>query len=150
MPEAFLRGLSTAQIAGRAQIVCDMYSESSKSLNSSKNSCGDLIFYLDGAHSPESMEFCAKWFSSAVGGIKKSSPSSIKVDNNEEILGNGHIQHKSERMEESDKLLKQVQIHGKHLDIVSGFICSGVSGQLMAIQFACLLMDAFFCFCVGL
>lgn len=35
-----------------------------------KTPCGDLIFYLDGAHSPESMEACGRWFSTAVRGNK--------------------------------------------------------------------------------
>lgn len=35
-----------------------------------KTPCGDLIFYLDGAHSPESMEACGRWFSTAVRGDK--------------------------------------------------------------------------------
>ena len=39
---------------GRAQIVPDHLIES--------ESPGDLVFYLDGAHSPESMDVCAKWF----------------------------------------------------------------------------------------
>ena len=56
MPESFVRGLSTAHIPGRAQIVHDTYPESNNSLEVFENSCGDLTFYLDGAHSPESME----------------------------------------------------------------------------------------------
>lgn len=60
LPDAFLRGLSSAHISGRAQIVQDCSSEATDS------SSGDLIFYLDGAHSPESMEACARWFSEAV------------------------------------------------------------------------------------
>ncbi|PIN05513.1 Folylpolyglutamate synthase [Handroanthus impetiginosus] len=62
IPEAFLRGLSSAHLPGRAQIVYD----SSDTTEEIRSSTGDLIFYLDGAHSPESMEVCAKWFSSAV------------------------------------------------------------------------------------
>lgn len=58
MPEAFIRGLTTASIQGRAQVIpdreCDIHSP------------GNLVFYLDGAHSPESMEVCANWFSHAV------------------------------------------------------------------------------------
>lgn len=110
LPGSFLRGLSTAQISGRAQIVYDTYSEPNNSLKLSATSCGDLIFYLDGAHSPESMEVCAKWFSSAVKGNKKSS-SSFKVEYLEEVWGNGHIQHELGSMEESEKQLKQVKIH---------------------------------------
>ncbi|GER34895.1 folylpolyglutamate synthase [Striga asiatica] len=54
LPEEFIRGLATASLQGRAQIVSDQFIES--------DSSGDLVFYLDGAHSPESMEVCAKWF----------------------------------------------------------------------------------------
>ncbi|KAF5474203.1 hypothetical protein F2P56_006119 [Juglans regia] len=107
LPVSFLRGLSTAQISGRAQIVYDTYSESNNTLKLSSSSCGDLIFYLDGAHSPESMEVCAKWFSSAVKGNNKSS-SSFKVEDLEEVWGNGHIQQEIGSMKESEKQLQQI------------------------------------------
>ncbi|KAK1415536.1 hypothetical protein QVD17_31319 [Tagetes erecta] len=58
LPEPFVKGLTTASLQGRAQIIadraCDIHSQ------------GDLVFYLDGAHTPESMEVCANWFSRAV------------------------------------------------------------------------------------
>lgn len=54
LPEEFIRGLAAASLQGRAQIVPDQLIES--------ESPGDLVFYLDGAHSPESMDVCAKWF----------------------------------------------------------------------------------------
>ncbi|KAK9290104.1 hypothetical protein L1049_008268 [Liquidambar formosana] len=107
LPEAFLRGLSTAHLSGRAQI---LYNTSLKSYNSSKNnenSSGDLIFYLDGAHSPESMEVCAQWFSNAVKGNMKLS-SSYNVRNMEEFWVNGYIRHEKENNEESNKILKQI------------------------------------------
>lgn len=64
LPIAFLRGLSTASLPGRAQIVHEKIEKSS--MKSEVNqSLGDLTFYLDGAHSPESMEVCARWFSNA-------------------------------------------------------------------------------------
>uniref|UniRef100_A0A0E0M9E7 Folylpolyglutamate synthase n=1 Tax=Oryza punctata TaxID=4537 RepID=A0A0E0M9E7_ORYPU len=55
LPDQFIKGLSSACLLGRAQIVPDpeVLSKDSSS----------LIFYLDGAHSPESMEICARWFS---------------------------------------------------------------------------------------
>lgn len=65
LPEAFLRGLSTARLSGRAQIVED-YSFKTCKLEGNEISSGNLTFYLDGAHSPESMEACARWFSNAV------------------------------------------------------------------------------------
>eukprot|EP00257_Ricinus_communis_P019046 XP_015577914.1 folylpolyglutamate synthase [Ricinus communis] len=58
LPEHFIRGLTTACLQGRAQIVPD------RCVNTETN--GDLVFYLDGAHSPESMEACARWFSLAI------------------------------------------------------------------------------------
>ena len=63
MPEQFIKGLTTARLQGRAQIVSDQY------INT--EGPGDLVFYLDGAHSPESMEVCATWFSDS---IKKDEP----------------------------------------------------------------------------
>ncbi|XP_057989642.1 folylpolyglutamate synthase isoform X3 [Hevea brasiliensis] len=54
LPEQFIKGLTTACLQGRAQIVPDRY------INTESNG---LVFYLDGAHSPESMEVCARWFS---------------------------------------------------------------------------------------
>lgn len=58
MPEQFIKGLTTAALQGRAQVVPDCLIESERS--------GDLVFYFDGAHSPESMDVCAKWFSIAI------------------------------------------------------------------------------------
>ncbi|XP_076953324.1 folylpolyglutamate synthase-like [Bidens hawaiensis] len=58
LPQQFIKGLTTATLQGRAQIIPD------PSLDI--ESVGDLVFYLDGAHSPESMEVCADWFSIAI------------------------------------------------------------------------------------
>ncbi|GLT43809.1 hypothetical protein SLA2020_177400 [Shorea laevis] len=58
LPEQFIKGLTTASLPGRAQIVPDGLANT--------ESPGDLVFYLDGAHSPESMEACARWFSLAI------------------------------------------------------------------------------------
>ncbi|CAN1170748.1 Folylpolyglutamate synthase [Linum perenne] len=63
LPEQFIKGLTTASFQGRAQIVRDEY------VNCEND--GDLIFYLDGAHSPESMDICARWFSGVVNGGKQ-------------------------------------------------------------------------------
>ncbi|CAM0956566.1 unnamed protein product [Alopecurus aequalis] len=57
LPDQFIKGLSIACLQGRAQIVPDPQVNSE-----SKNTTCALVFYLDGAHSPESMEICAKWF----------------------------------------------------------------------------------------
>jgi folylpolyglutamate synthase len=53
LPEPYIRGLANAQLLGRAQLLKDPLVSS-------------LTFFLDGAHSPESMEICGKWFCSAV------------------------------------------------------------------------------------
>lgn len=58
LPEQFIKGLATATLQGRAQIVPDRLIDI--------ESPGDLVFYMDGAHSPESMEVCAKWFCLAI------------------------------------------------------------------------------------
>ncbi|GER26254.1 folylpolyglutamate synthase [Striga asiatica] len=81
IPEEFIRGLATASLQGRAQIVSDQFIESESS--------GDLVFYLDGAHSPESMEVCAKWFCLATKEDCKSSYNQSYCD--------------SERLHESEK-----------------------------------------------
>lgn len=58
LPHQFIKGLTTATLQGRAQIIPD------PSLDIQSRE--DLVFYLDGAHSPESMEVCAHWFSLAI------------------------------------------------------------------------------------
>ncbi|KAK7305793.1 hypothetical protein VNO77_43705 [Canavalia gladiata] len=58
LPEQFIKGLTTASLQGRAQIVLDQFIDKEKS--------NELVFFLDGAHSPESMEACARWFSNQV------------------------------------------------------------------------------------
>lgn len=58
LPEKFIEGLTSASFDGRAQIVADRYI--------GIESPEGLVFYLDGAHSPESMEVCARWFSAAI------------------------------------------------------------------------------------
>ncbi|KAL1196978.1 Folylpolyglutamate synthase [Cardamine amara subsp. amara] len=72
LPEQFIKGLASVSLQGRAQVVPDQFIESRTS--------GDLIFYLDGAHSPESMEACAKWFSFAVKGDNQSESSKYLVN----------------------------------------------------------------------
>ncbi|XP_022882867.1 folylpolyglutamate synthase [Olea europaea var. sylvestris] len=105
LPEAFLRGLSTARLSGRAQIVHDSSLDMS-GVNIS--SSGDLIFYLDGAHSPESMEACARWYSTAVkenNNNSSFSPSCSKFLTMEGVWGNGRANHENN---ESNKIFKQI------------------------------------------
>ncbi|XP_043723302.1 folylpolyglutamate synthase-like isoform X2 [Telopea speciosissima] len=96
LPEEFLKGLSTAHLSGRAQIVHDIIKD---------NSCGDLIFYLDGAHSPESMEVCAKWFSNAV---KEDNMSSSSENEKMKELSNSAGEHGKQNFEGSKRISKQV------------------------------------------
>ncbi|KAJ3685625.1 hypothetical protein LUZ61_014789 [Rhynchospora tenuis] len=65
LPEQVIRGLTTASLQGRAQIV---------HLQDDNITPGDLMLYLDGAHSPESMEMCARWFSQAINDEKQQQP----------------------------------------------------------------------------
>ncbi|KAI9102126.1 hypothetical protein K1719_023636 [Acacia pycnantha] len=58
LPEQFVKGLTTASLQGRAQIVLDEH------INIERQN--ELVFFLDGAHSPESLEACARWFSFAI------------------------------------------------------------------------------------
>ncbi|KAL4557988.1 hypothetical protein LXL04_036184 [Taraxacum kok-saghyz] len=66
LPESFLKGLSSAYLPGRAQIVHDYSLGVNNEKGVERSCCGELTFYLDGAHSPESMDACANWFSNAV------------------------------------------------------------------------------------
>ncbi|KAI9380152.1 hypothetical protein POPTR_016G041800v4 [Populus trichocarpa] len=112
LPEAFLRGLSTAHISGRAQIVHDSSSSSSHVSSEVAETSGDLIFYLDGAHSPESIEACAKWFSVAVKGNNQSPPlvlsSSHNIENINIVWKNGHVQHEKCNIQEFNKISKKI------------------------------------------
>ncbi|KAI4325627.1 hypothetical protein MLD38_031009 [Melastoma candidum] len=104
MPAAFLRGLSTARLSGRAQIVHDTPTID-HSAEFSENVSGELIFYLDGAHSPESMEACARWFSDAVTvhrGPSHLSTSSVIDKLNSEF----HLERKPK--EETQRVSKQI------------------------------------------
>ncbi|XP_077219430.1 DHFS-FPGS homolog C isoform X2 [Tasmannia lanceolata] len=103
LPDAFLRGLSTANLPGRAQIVYDTVVKSCIS-DIKENSLGDLIFYLDGAHSPESMEVCAQWFSNAV----REDKISIKDGKTEEFWRNSGIRNDNKNFDGSNKTSKQI------------------------------------------
>ncbi|KAE9455909.1 hypothetical protein C3L33_12189, partial [Rhododendron williamsianum] len=107
LPDAFLRGLSTAHLSGRAQTVYDPVLTSHSSSEGMASSSGDLIFFLDGAHSPESMEVCARWFSNAVKVNKNLPPSSsFKVGKVEELHINGFCHPDKE--EELAKISKRI------------------------------------------
>lgn len=65
LPDSFVKGLQLTKWAGRAEVIHDP--------------SGRLSFYLDGAHSPESMEACANWFCST---IKSEGNSKVAEPNN--------------------------------------------------------------------
>lgn len=103
LPEAFLRGLSSATLPGRAQIITDKPEKSDLKSEWNRNS-GDLIFYLDGAHSPESMEVCARWFSNAI----RDDQHSIKNDLVKDFYGHYNSQHDNRHCNGSDKISQKV------------------------------------------
>ncbi|XVE95862.1 hypothetical protein REPUB_Repub02eG0170700 [Reevesia pubescens] len=105
MPEAFSRGLSTAYLSGRAEIVHDMFSKYHNSSSMYENSSENLIFYLDGAHSPESMEACARWFSGVVKGDGNVSPLSSSSCRD---WGKGYAERIKDKVEESNVITKQI------------------------------------------
>ncbi|KAK8629665.1 hypothetical protein V6N13_078498 [Hibiscus sabdariffa] len=86
LPEPFIKGLTTASLQGRAQIVHDQFTDI--------GSVGDLVFYLDGAHSPESMEACAKWFSLCT-----------RDDNHQPSLNSEAQQQADERSKDTTQIL---------------------------------------------
>ncbi|XP_021741093.1 folylpolyglutamate synthase-like isoform X2 [Chenopodium quinoa] len=104
LPDAFLRGLSSARLPGRAQIVYDDISRSSNTPT------GDLVYYLDGAHSPESMDACAKWFSKVVIGDHKSTSLSSLKSSSEDHFGEAFSKYGFTNCEKgnSDKNSKQI------------------------------------------
>ncbi|XP_031103788.1 folylpolyglutamate synthase isoform X3 [Ipomoea triloba] len=106
LPHKFLIGLSSAHLSGRAQIVQDDTIKNSSGVNGSYP--GGLTFYLDGAHSPESMEACARWFSAVVGENKNLSHlSSCSKDlTPKKIWVNGCIQDSDKQ--EPYKMSKQI------------------------------------------
>ncbi|KAK6941765.1 hypothetical protein RJ641_027142, partial [Dillenia turbinata] len=113
LPDAFLRGLATARLPGRAQIVHDIPLPLNNVFRATKSS-GDLIFYLDGAHSPESMEACARWFSDIVKENKNPSSSllfsssSFKVQKRRQAWENGFNQHEKVNIFGSEGIAKQI------------------------------------------
>lgn len=100
-------GLSTARLSGRAEIVYDSSLNHSNFPMSNGNPCGDLVFYLDGAHSPESIEACGRWFSSAVKDDKNSTGSfpCQRIAGVNEVWGNGYLKNGTT---DPDKISKQV------------------------------------------
>ncbi|KAK1436161.1 hypothetical protein QVD17_01937 [Tagetes erecta] len=80
LPQQFIKGLTTATLQGRAQIIPDPSPDI--------ESVGDLVFYLDGAHSPESMEVCANWFSLAIKDVPLHHGETANKDSTQILLFN--------------------------------------------------------------
>lgn len=99
LPDKFVKGLTTASFQGRAQIVSDEFicSEGTR----------DLVFYLDGAHSPESMEVCATWFCHAIKEDKhlRSSSELLSSENSRVSCGLAHSFHHSTREKNPTQIL---------------------------------------------
>lgn len=100
-----MKGLATAALQGRAQIVPDQLIESESSW--------DLVFYLDGAHSPESMDVCAKWFSLAIKGDYEQNNSYASNHGHNE-LGTSHDSIEISHHEASKKSSTQVSLSRCH------------------------------------
>lgn len=112
-----MRGLQTARLSGRAEIVYDSALQSSEMVGDIGNTLGDLTFYLDGAHSPESMEACAGWFSRAVKEVPDQSSVqsfSLKLQTLKEVCGNGNVRPGKT---ESEKTSKKVRFSGDRYTI---------------------------------
>lgn len=117
LPKQFLRGLSVVRLSGRAQIIVDPLINAS---GGNKRLSGGLTFYLDGAHSPESMDACARWFSAAAVERKDLSLSSVtsEVEMMDRAWTNGSIKHCHNQ--ESEEILKRVFTYQKL------FLCQAV------------------------
>lgn len=109
MPEPFLRGLSIARLSGRGEIVHDSLLGHSKLPDVNGGLSGELIFYFDGAHSPESMEACGRWFSSAVKDEKNSRvPLPCRgIGGVDDFMRNGCLQNNTR---DPEKMSKQVNL----------------------------------------
>lgn len=72
LPEVYKVGLSITRFPGRAQVVRepvevpDNCSDAVLRQRCDSVTSRSLAFFLDGAHTPESMEICAKWFCRAL------------------------------------------------------------------------------------
>ncbi|KAG6555626.1 hypothetical protein Mapa_002861 [Marchantia paleacea] len=83
LPESYVRGLEKTRWPGRADVVEDNLDvrDEEPSLENGNFKFGRLQFFLDGAHSPESMEACGKWFCDAVDVDKRPKEANHKVPN---------------------------------------------------------------------
>ena len=72
MPAEYRRGLETAEFPGRAQVAIVPAAELPGGADGGGGAAppqhASVAFFLDGAHTPASMEACAAWFAQASGG----------------------------------------------------------------------------------
>ncbi|KAI5083110.1 hypothetical protein GOP47_0002853 [Adiantum capillus-veneris] len=99
LPDAYFQGLASTSWPGRGQIIHDIgfYPKKLSKANSEhcdgKMGTGRLTWYLDGAHTPESLEACAKWFSSSAlrGSTKGNNTTDVNtINGNGCTASNGH------------------------------------------------------------
>ncbi|KAJ8753018.1 hypothetical protein K2173_008805 [Erythroxylum novogranatense] len=113
LPEQFIKGLTTSSLQGRAQIVPDHY------INN--RSDGDLVFYLDGAHSPESMDICAKWFSVAIADDNQQNQMNHLVQNNSgspaDLQQRNQIGGSTQKMQVYKRLQLTLELVKKEMEI---------------------------------
>lgn len=71
LPQEYAAGLASCRWPGRSHVIVDAAVSSSSSTAGAANSAAaapgsaPLVFYLDGAHTPESMDTCGEWFADA-------------------------------------------------------------------------------------
>ena len=83
LPKEYLHGLATTSWPGRGQVIhCNALN---KEITDGDHEIGRLDFYLDGAHTVESLEACADWFYAATTKGK------LMDDNNVGMLSDGHV-----------------------------------------------------------
>eukprot|EP00873_Tetraselmis_striata_P009562 jgi/Tetstr1/429826/TSEL_019693.t1 len=74
LPPPLLQGLAAASWPGRAQVIHDTQ-------DGQPPSGAGVSFYLDGAHTPESIAECAKWFASVAGAPAEAAPAAPRPYN---------------------------------------------------------------------
>lgn len=94
LPDSFVKGLQLTKWAGRAEVIHDP--------------SGRLSFYLDGAHSPESMEACAHWFCSAIKSEENPEAPQLRNSSQVSILGTD-----GEKWNPRETMVRRVSMHSR-------------------------------------
>ena len=115
LPETFRRGLAKTEWWGRAQVVPDPTtdavgdvdpdeSEAENDADETRNSARpasarlpSLVWYLDGAHTEESMSQCAEWFCDATSADTVAEVSDVRLTANAETQTGGVPEEKNAR-----------------------------------------------------